>query len=893
MRRFQTARFLIPILLLLCLVLSGCQERESVEGIKYQVPADFTGAVIGSQTGTVFDDTLNSVIPDLQHKYFDDISGMVLALGNGDIDAVGLDEPVARLVAAQNPDLEVFSEIIQTDSYGLPITKGSALTAQMTELIEQYTADGTLEKLKEKWFSGDAERMHIDMEAYTGYDTSGGVIRYIHDSTQAPMSYVDDNGQSAGYEVELVLMAGKALSKKVEISQANFSALLTAVSSGKADIASGSVSITDERRESVDFPTSHYIGGIVLLCRRGDISAAAVPSEEKSSLFETISQSFQKTLIREDRWKLILSGLLVTILISLCALALGTLLGFFICLCRRSKKTILSSCTGFFIRFIQGIPLVVLLMVLYYMVFASTGLSGIVVAIIGFSLNFGVNSGEIIRGGIEAVDQGQREAAMALGMTRRQSFFKVILPQAIGHFLPAYKGEFINMMKMTSVVGYIAVQDLTKVSDIIRSRTYDAFFPLIINALIYLLLAWLLTSLMDLMELRLSSRKKKTPPLLDEGREAPSFSEIQPSDEEIIRLSHLSKEYDGFKVFTDVNASISQGERIAVIGPSGTGKSTLLRLINRLEAPTAGKLYIHGKDIADSREWAAVRKKTGMVFQSFNLFPHLSAIENVMLAPMTVLKMSRREAYRNALSLLRTVGLAEKAASYPDELSGGQKQRVAIARALAMKPEIILFDEPTSALDPTMVSEVLSVIRSLAKSGLTMLIVTHEMQFARDVATRIFYLDQETIYEDGTPQQIFDAPQRERTRQFIRRLKVLEEHIVSRDFDFIGINSRIEEFGRKHGIPQKSVDRLLVIFEELAVQTVLPLLPEDMALSILIEYAEETQQAAMYLRYNGEACDPTEGNTVSLVLVRNSCETMQYTCHPEEPMQNEIMVISR
>ena len=179
-----------------------------------------------------------------------------------------------------------------------------------------------------------------------------------------------------------------------------------------------------------------------------------------------------------------------------------------------------------------------------------------------------------------------------------------------------------------------------------------------------------------------------------------------------------------------------------------------------------------------------VRQKMGMVFQSFNLFSHLMVIENIMLGPTNLLKVSPQEAFDEAMRLLRTVGLADKAYSYPDELSGGQKQRVAIARTLAMKPEIVLFDEPTSALDPTMVGEGLSVIRTLANEGLTMMIVTHEMKFARDVSTRIFYMDEGVIYEDGTPKQIFENPQREKTRMFIKRLKVFKYDINSRDFDF-------------------------------------------------------------------------------------------------------------
>ena len=207
----------------------------------------------------------------------------------------------------------------------------------------------------------------------------------------------------------------------------------------------------------------------------------------------------------------------------------------------------------------------------------------------------------------------------------------------------------------------------------------------------------------------------------------------------MIEVRNLKKIYNGNPVLKDVNAVIEKGEVISIIGPSGTGKSTFLRCLNLLEQPDGGEIWIDGKNILDAKtDITAIRRKMGMVFQSFNLFGHLTILENISMAPMSLLKKSKAEAEAKAMELLKLVGLAGKANALPQELSGGQQQRIAIARALAMEPEIILFDEPTSALDPTMVNEVLSVMRNLAKTGITMLIVTHEMRFARDVSTRIF-----------------------------------------------------------------------------------------------------------------------------------------------------------
>ena len=242
------------------------------------------------------------------------------------------------------------------------------------------------------------------------------------------------------------------------------------------------------------------------------------------------------------------------------------------------------------------------------------------------------------------------------------------------------------------------------------------------------------------------------------------------SEQSMISLRHVRKEYPNVVPLQDISVEIRKGEVISVIGPSGTGKSTLLRCINLLEMPTAGEIVVGGEVITNKKcRINLVRQKMGMVFQSFNLFAHKTIIENIMMGQTDLLGRSRQEAYEKGMELLRTVGLSDKALSYPDELSGGQKQRAAIARTLAMEPEIILFDEPTSALDPTMVGEVLSVIRRLAGQGMTMMIVTHEMKFARNVADEVIFMEGGHIVEQAPPEELFGNPKEERTRQFLNR----------------------------------------------------------------------------------------------------------------------------
>lgn len=239
----------------------------------------------------------------------------------------------------------------------------------------------------------------------------------------------------------------------------------------------------------------------------------------------------------------------------------------------------------------------------------------------------------------------------------------------------------------------------------------------------------------------------------------------------MIEIKNLRKSFGDLEVLKGITETISDGEIVSIIGPSGSGKSTFLRCVNLLEEPTAGQIFIDGQDITDkAHDVNQMRAKVGMVFQRFNLFSHMNVLDNLIIAPMKVGRVSKEEAVARAESLLKTVGLSDKIHAYPHALSGGQQQRIAIARALAMQPDILLFDEPTSALDPEMVGEVLAVIKNLTQSGMTMMIVTHEMGFAREVSDRVFFVDEGIIMEQGTPVEIFGAPRMERTRDFLAKV---------------------------------------------------------------------------------------------------------------------------
>jgi polar amino acid transport system substrate-binding protein len=840
----------------------------------------------------------------------------------------------------------------------------------------------------------------------------------------------------------------------------------------------------------------------------------------------SIVESFQNNLIVEDRYRMILDGLQVTLIITFCAVLFGTLLGGLVCWMRMSRRAWLQRIAKVYIDLMRGTPVLVFLMLMYYVVMAPIDATGIVVAIVTFAMNTAAYISEMLRTTIQGIDRGQTEAGLALGYTQRQTFLRIVLPQVVKAVMPVYQGEVVSLLKGTSIVGYIAVADMTRASDLIRSRTFDAFFPLIVTAIIYFLLAWLIGLLLKALVQRqrgkaimmavlltlagiatylptlitsagnedatqttdnIGADLQSVPPIFkalsgknvsvvigsiqdiaitkmapdanilrmasttdmlaalhsgkvdvvgdenltiifnkeeaakvdtvsaglppdpigacfrlddtqlqqdfnsfladiradgtyqkifDRWRNAddpsamaipqqrgtgrtllvaatllmppfnficsgkpsgleidlltewanrrnwrleflvmdfasmipavqtgkaemaigtisvteerskqvlfsdeyidshillltrkgemgilteqslssdadnegsrwpwavavlalimigggawlilsrkhkssptqPQASDLRHQTPNIISISHLKKSYGTLDVLRDINLDVHGGEVISIIGPSGTGKSTFLRCLNLLEQPTSGSILIDGQDIlAPEADVPLLRRRMGMVFQSFNLFNGMSVLENICLAPMQLLGRSREEAEEKACELLQMVGMAERANAMPDQLSGGQKQRVAIARALAMEPEILLFDEPTSALDPTMVSEVLGVMTRLARQGMTMIVVTHEMRFARQVSSRVLFFADGVVYEDGTPDQLFDHPQRERTIQFIRQIHETTFLIESEHFDWYAMTAQMEQFCQQYNLSRQQTNSVLHIIDE-------------------------------------------------------------------------------
>ena len=878
------------------------------------------------------------------------------------------------------------------------------------------------------------------------------------------------------------------------------------------------------------------------------------------SLIAGIANSFTDNLIAEQRYRMILDGLQVTLLITFCAAVLGTLLGGVVCWARMSRKPWLRQTAKIYIDLMRGTPVLVLLMLMYYVFMAPLGTTGITVAVVTFAMNASAYIGEMLRSSIESIDRGQREAGLALGHTPRQTFFRIILPQVVKAVQPIYQGEVISLLKGTSIVGYIAVMDMTRASDLIRSRTFDAFFPLLVTAAIYFLVAWLIglvltglvqrrtkrvavatsllivlsvagaipsiaesqrskvesqtaaaappvfralegkrvgviigsiqdiavtqyapqadirryTSMTDIMAalengkvdvlcqenftvtankaiaavvdtvdaglppryvaacfklgntalqqdfnafladirtdgtyqkildrwlktddpaalpaphqygtgelIRVATYPAMPPynficsgkpsgmeidlltewanrrnyrleflmmdfasqiPALQTGKADIAMGSVAVTEERqkqvlfsdgynaarimfytrkgeadllkfrdeslelrevdsfeakglrgllvvillvltgygiwivlrrkrnlghtwkrsyretvlqqsgltgvagpLISVSHLSKSFGSLHVLRDISLEVRPGEVISVIGPSGTGKSTFLRCLNLLEQPSGGSIRIDGQDIlSPDADVPLLRRRMGMVFQSFNLFNDKSVLDNITMSPILLLGKSREEAEQQAHRLLEMVGLAERADAMPDELSGGQKQRVAIARALAMEPEILLFDEPTSALDPTMVSEVLGVITRLAREGMTMIIVTHEMRFARQVSSRVLFFAEGVIYEEGTPEQLFHHAQRSLTQRFIRQIHETEFTIRSEHFDWYAMMAQMEQFCRQYNLSRQHTENVYR-----AVDESLAILGTAVGTCLTLSYTEQDDSLLLTVR---------------------------------------------
>ncbi|MBM2770682.1 amino acid ABC transporter permease/ATP-binding protein [Burkholderia anthina] len=520
----------------------------------------------------------------------------------------------------------------------------------------------------------------------------------------------------------------------------------------------------------------------------------------------------------------VLSGLARTLVLTLLGAVFGFALGAFVALARLSRSRLLAASAWTFVWLFRSIPLIVLLLILnnlgylYEHVRLGVPFTDIVwfdtpttdlispffAAVLGLTLNHAAFSAEVIRGGILAVDQGQLEAAAALGLPRGRQTSRIVLPQAMRAILPTAFNDLITLAKGTSMVYVLAMPELFYTVQVIYRRNLDVIPLLMVATVWYLIILTVLSAIQVQVERHYARGALRNPPpsaltfvlarvsalwrraaaaAVPAHGDAANASVAPPSARTggEVAVHNVSKQFGMQRVLDNVSFVAPRGSVTVIVGPSGSGKSTLLRTINHLERVDDGFIDIDGELIGyrrdgdvlhELKERDVLKRRTavGMVFQNFNLFPHLTVLENLIEAPIAVAGATRDAAERTARTLLARVGLADKADAYPRQLSGGQQQRVAIARALALRPKVLLFDEPTSALDPELVNEVLDVIKELARSGTTLVIVTHEIGFAREVADNVLFMERGRIVESGPPAIVLDAPVHARTRAFLSRV---------------------------------------------------------------------------------------------------------------------------
>jgi polar amino acid transport system permease protein len=503
----------------------------------------------------------------------------------------------------------------------------------------------------------------------------------------------------------------------------------------------------------------------------------------------------------------LLDGALTAVQIAALAMIGGIVLGLLLALMRLSNLAPIRGTAWCYIWFIRGTPVILQLVFLYdALPLVGIKLDSFTTAVVGFTLNEAAFSAEIIRGGILSVDRKQSLAAASFGMGPLLTLWRIILPQAMRAILPSMANQTISMIKGTSIASVIFVNELTFRAQQIVGQNFKFFTVFAAAGIIYLVMTSVVAVTQFYLERRFNPEAARKAPAAVVPASAvigvPSvpatsatawMDALQGSQKgrrpggsapgaPFVVCRNVHKSYGDKEILRGIDLTVQRGEVVVLMGPSGSGKSTLLRLINHLETLDWGEITVDGQYVGYQQKIGGLKPirnvakaradaRIGMVFQHFNLFDHLTALENIIEAPVHVHGEAADKMRVLAMNLLRVVGLTSHADHFPHRLSGGQQQRVAIARALAISPRLMLFDEPTSALDPELVGEVLAVIRRLAEAGMTMIVVTHEVGFAREVADRVIFMDDGHIVEQGPPEDVLDHPKHERTQRFLRMVE--------------------------------------------------------------------------------------------------------------------------
>lgn len=493
----KVVKSLIFIVVIILIFVAFFMFRSTTDVKYYNSLNELNGEKIGIATGSTFDFIIKKKLKNVDLKYYDNEVDRISALRNGKIAAYVTDDAMANEAIKNNNDLTILNEPIGVENYAYAIDpNNSELKEKVDKVLLDLKEDGTLDYLQKKWMGNNESKKKLENIKLSG---KNGTINFATLATSAPFSYLKGD-KIVGYDIDLMLYICDKLDYSLNINVLDWNGLLTAVNVGKVDMAGCGIIVTKEREKSMLFSAPNYEGNVVAVVLKNTIS--------DSNVVDDIKQNFVNTFVKEDRYKLFINGTLTTLEISILSIIFGTILGVIIGIMRVSNKKIMKFISKIFISFMQGMPITVLLLIMYYLIFVKTPLSAIAVSIITFSIYLSAYAAEMIRGGYEAINKNQIQAAYSIGFTRYQTVKYIIFPQIISYIIPIYKGQVISTIKSTSIVGYIAIMDLTKIGDLIRSRTFDAFFSLIAVALIYLLICVVFQKLLEYIEKKINKRKQ-------------------------------------------------------------------------------------------------------------------------------------------------------------------------------------------------------------------------------------------------------------------------------------------------------------------------------------------------------------------------------------------------
>ena len=494
-------------LIFLPALMSGCSnERGRWEQGRYSSLSELSGKRIGVQMGSIFDKMTKENLDEAEIVYFNSFPDIVLALKSKKIDAFPNCRMVLSQYLAKEDSLTLLDEEIGTNpaAYVFPKNKkGAALRDQMNEFLTSLRDREELKRIEDMWCDKDESKKKII--DYRALPNVNGKLTFLTEGTFPPYSYIRDD-MTVGYDIDIAARFCKEYGYALDVVDMDFDALMPAVAAGKCDFAASGIAVTEERKQKVYFSDPNIYDEIVFAVLKKD--------DDSKPIIQSIADSFKKTFIIENRYRRFLRGFAVTLVINVLSLIFGTILGFVMYLLCRNGNAAANRITGFFVWLVQGMPGVVLLMLLYYVIFGKISISGVAVSVLAFTITFAAAMYGMLVSGVKAVDKGQTEAAYALGFSDRETFFHLILPQAAQHFMPAYKGEIVALIKASAIVGYIAVDDLSRVGNIVRSVTFEPFFPIVSVAVIYFILAGIMTGIVNLVLYLIDPTKRREEKIL-------------------------------------------------------------------------------------------------------------------------------------------------------------------------------------------------------------------------------------------------------------------------------------------------------------------------------------------------------------------------------------------